>query len=239
MKKIATELHVIEKTKRNKRKVTQVEPNENIWITGLWRVSDTTAMSLIGGKIFVHPSQNKPSIIGGKVLSFTSNSNGRKSFKFIADPELSNIFATGSWGNEKLIVWGDVNSNNYEIQSEDESSSFAEGRKAYRLHLARERDISLAKKAKSIRLARTGSLKCDVCNFDFTKTYGALGDGYIEAHHTTPISELSGSRKTKLSELVLVCSNCHRMLHRTNPVLDVAGLKNIIKESFINSDDIK
>ena len=40
---------------------------------------------------------------------------------------------------------------------------------------------------------------------------------YIEAHHTTPPRDFTGSAETKVSDLAMVCANCHRMLHRGNP----------------------
>lgn len=65
-------------------------------------------------------------------------------------------------------------------------------------------------------LHRHGRLTCEACGFDFAHTYGALGDGYIECHHLTPLSD-SGNARAAIGDLALVCSNCHRMLHRNGP----------------------
>ena len=102
------------------------------------------------------------------------------------------------------------------IASEDDESAFPEGRERYRLHRELERDPSISKTAKEKRLGATGKLECDVCGFNFTSVYGKLGKGFIEAHHQTPVSRLDGKTKTKVADLALVCSNCHRMLHRGN-----------------------
>ena len=71
-------------------------------------------------------------------------------------------------------------------------------------------------------------LKCEVCGFDFEKTYGKLGAGYIEVHHKKPVSE--GVRMTDLnSDLAMLCSNCHRMIHRgRDHMLTIEELKKII-----------
>lgn len=61
----------------------------------------------------------------------------------------------------------------------------------------------------------SGNLKCEICKFDFSYHYGLHGKGFIECHHTNPIAG-NGVRKTEIEDLVLVCSNCHRMLHRKN-----------------------
>jgi predicted HNH restriction endonuclease len=113
--------------------------------------------------------------------------------------------------------------------NEDDESSYPEGSTFFVAHRRLERDGELPTRAKEKRLAETGELACDVCSFSFTKAYGELGIGFIEAHHTVPVSELAGRRKTQLSELALVCSNCHRMLHRGARVLSVAELREIMR----------
>ena len=100
-------------------------------------------------------------------------------------------------------------------------NSAKEGKVLQRLHKYRERNGNLARIKKDKTLAQRGCLACEVCNFDFSATYGDLGDGYIECHHTTPLSELSKETKTTINDLALVCANCHRMLHRfSNLTLD-------------------
>jgi predicted HNH restriction endonuclease len=111
------------------------------------------------------------------------------------------------------------------ISLEDEESRFPEGVVRYRMHRELERDTAHARRAKQLRLLKTGTLACDICKFDFTERYGPLGSGYIEAHHTIPVSRLDGRTKTKLSDFALVCSNCHRMLHFGKPILSVEKLR--------------
>ncbi|GAB6158809.1 hypothetical protein JCM39194_20090 [Desulfotomaculum varum] len=60
-------------------------------------------------------------------------------------------------------------------------------------------------------------------------------EGYIECHHTIPISEYAKEIKTRVSDLALVCSNCHRMLHRRRPWLSIDQLRNHINNQGINS----
>jgi 5-methylcytosine-specific restriction endonuclease McrA len=111
------------------------------------------------------------------------------------------------------------------VTPEDDESRYPEGAKSYRLHRRLERDGTLAKRAKQNRLAQVGALSCDVCGFDFASAFGKLGAGFIEAHHTVPVSTLRGENNTKLSDLALVCSNCHRMLHRGPHLLSVDDLR--------------
>lgn len=99
-----------------------------------------------------------------------------------------------------------------------------EGGVIMRLHKRYERDSRLVRE--KIAEARTsGQLKCEVCSFDFQTRYGALGAGYIEVHHLKPVNQLGKGGKTKLSDLALVCANCHRMAHRKRIPLDLDSIK--------------
>lgn len=88
-----------------------------------------------------------------------------------------------------------------------------EGQLLLREHVVRERNADLVKKFKN----SLSSFKCTVCGFDFGQTYGKIGRGFIEAHHVEPIASKTASSITKLDDLIAVCSNCHRMLHRKYP----------------------
>lgn len=73
---------------------------------------------------------------------------------------------------------------------------------------------------------------CQICGFDFKKTYGSLGENFIEVHHIKPLSEVNGEvHINPETDLVCVCSNCHSMLHRRrDKVLTVEELKRMIEE---------
>ncbi len=92
--------------------------------------------------------------------------------------------------------------------------SAAEGRELLRVHRSRERNQRLVARKKRDVLAETGRLACEACDFDFAEAFGPLGEGFAECHHTLPLALAVGERRTKLSELAVVCANCHRMLHR-------------------------
>ncbi|WP_224220926.1 HNH endonuclease [Streptomyces olivaceus] len=94
--------------------------------------------------------------------------------------------------------------------------SAVEGRLLARRALTRERNPRL--RALKIRhvLRQDATLRCEVCAFSFTDTYGELGKNYIEVHHITPL-HASGSTETQLADLACLCANCHRMCHRARP----------------------
>lgn len=117
----------------------------------------------------------------------------------------------------------------YKINEEDDRAfEVREGTVIYKLHKYRERDSNIIKRKKEKEFQRLGKLPCEACTFDFYQKYGQLGYKYIECHHRTPLSEFSSSTTTTLKDLALVCSNCHRMLHRKVDTLSVEGLRNIL-----------
>jgi predicted HNH restriction endonuclease len=70
---------------------------------------------------------------------------------------------------------------------------------------------------------------CQVCGFCFGSQYGHIGDGYIEVHHLHPISLRKHKKMaTHVEDVRVVCSNCHRMLHRN-------GKKPIDFDKFLKS----
>lgn len=105
---------------------------------------------------------------------------------------------------------------------------FPEGKEKLVQHLARERSAILTQRAKEKQREEQGKNTCQACGFAFGDKYGKIGKDYIEAHHTIPVSELKPGGKTKLSDIALVCSNCHRMLHRRRPWLTMGQLKEVI-----------
>jgi 5-methylcytosine-specific restriction protein A len=104
-----------------------------------------------------------------------------------------------------------------------------EGKQRERYTNYYERDPKL--RAKAISLHGT---KCMACDFDFEKKYGERGKGFIEVHHLKPVSELGGNTKVDPdTDLTVVCSNCHKMIHRKkNEVLSLAELMKIIQSDY-------
>lgn len=108
---------------------------------------------------------------------------------------------------------------------------FPEGRRIFRLHSARERNPSLISEAKKRAIRRDGTLRCTCCGFDFGLAYGKVGIGYLEAHHTKPLSSLDDDGGiTRIEDLSLVCANCHRMIHRRRPWLVAEDLTKIVQK---------
>ena len=72
---------------------------------------------------------------------------------------------------------------------------------------------------------------CVACGFDFSAHYGLLGNGYIEVHHTTPVSAMGPEYAIDVAtELEPLCANCHAMAHREEPPVSIARLRSIVAE---------
>ncbi len=113
---------------------------------------------------------------------------------------------------------------------EIEDEGFIEGAILEKQHKYKERNPTAVKKKKRKVLNEQGYLKCEVCGFVFQDFYGELGTEYIECHHIIPLADINIERATKMEELALVCSNCHRMLHRKRPWITISELKKIVEE---------
>lgn len=116
------------------------------------------------------------------------------------------------------------------LTNESDESAFPEGRIVYQLHRKHERNRGLVRKKKERFLINQGSLYCEVCGFNFENVYGLKGKGFIECHHNVPVSDLVPGNKTRLRDLTLVCSNCHRILHRYRPWISVEELSKLVED---------
>jgi len=103
-----------------------------------------------------------------------------------------------------------------------------EGYIKYYYHKKYERDLTNRNKAIEYH-----GTKCAICCFDFEKHYGIRGKGYIEIHHTSPLSTLdSETIIDPKTDLVPVCSNCHKMIHRRKDnILSIDEMKKIYNKN--------
>lgn len=104
------------------------------------------------------------------------------------------------------------------------------------LHKRRERSSRLRRQKLNATRRAGLPVACEVCSFNFEHTYGPLGTGYIEIHHVRPLHD-SGPTTTKLSDLALLCSNCHRMIHRARPWLLPAQLEETLRPAISTTSD--
>jgi hypothetical protein len=111
----------------------------------------------------------------------------------------------------------------------DTEIEYSEGKQFYRLHRMRERKSGVVNQAKKIFIKKHGRLFCEACEFDFTKVYGDRGKDFIEGHHTKLVSDMQEGDKTKAEDIAMLCSNCHRMIHK-KPIVSVEELAVIVRK---------
>lgn len=113
---------------------------------------------------------------------------------------------------------------NKKILPYDENLMITEG-------IRKNKNLVLYKRSQKLRdiaikhYTAHGKISCTACSFDFYVFYGAIGRGYIEIHHIKPVFQYEDERKSvfitrALKNVIPVCSNCHRMIHRRrqNPI---------------------
>ena len=110
---------------------------------------------------------------------------------------------------------------------ENPVETFLEGAQSERLVNVYERNPHLKSRTLDIH-----GLSCMVCCFNFEDYYGEHGRNYIEVHHKIPVAQISEEHTVDPeTDMVVVCSNCHRMLHRKlNNPLSLEDLKKLISQ---------
>jgi hypothetical protein len=105
-----------------------------------------------------------------------------------------------------------------------------EGHGKLATHMRYERDSNLIRTIKETAIKANPMLNCEICGFSFFEKYGELGQGFIEAHHKRPLSVTRETKTTRV-DIALVCSNCHRMIHK--------GISQLDNNSTMTTDELK
>jgi 5-methylcytosine-specific restriction protein A len=96
----------------------------------------------------------------------------------------------------------------------------------YAFHRKVERNRTAAKQAKTFH-----GLRCQACDLDFEECYGAIGKGFIEAHHLKPIASLEEGVAVTYdvaADFAVLCANCHRMIHKSDDPSDLNKFRQAI-----------
>lgn len=209
---------------------------------------------------------NKMNASLGKPISATfRNANGvyMKLMNFRRfDPDFINVGKVGlSRGNkDEEVVWqkfsgnpahlnqvanairqalGNIHDTQFGMDEDLGVQEAHEGRVLTRLHRYRERNRTIVEQRKKLALAQQGCLACEVCGFNFSDQYGEVGAGIIEVHHTKPLHTLGENGKTKLEDLVLLCANCHRVIHSSRKWLSIEQVRMAYKKNSMLEKNVK
>lgn len=114
-------------------------------------------------------------------------------------------------------------------QAQRVATEFAEGERSRREAAFFKRNPRLRAEA-----IATYGYKCRGCLKTLSEIYGRIGEGYIEIHHLNPLGERSESGSevvnTTVADVIPLCANCHRMVHRRRPALTLDELQDAMRE---------
>ena len=111
---------------------------------------------------------------------------------------------TSVLGLRESLLSGDMD----ELVSPSQEARTEGGQKVFTL-VRPERNRKLRETALALH-----GYDCMSCGFNFEEFYGEIGKGFIEVHHVVPLAK-AGVRETDAeNDLVVLCANCHRMVHR-------------------------
>jgi 5-methylcytosine-specific restriction enzyme A len=176
-----------------------------------------------------HPDRARP----GKKKSNGNRLDPEVLYEYLADPAKGRAIAARI---RELFMAADISTTEMPDLDLDDLLT-GEGGVVLRAHLRRERDPKLRSRKLADTKKRGLPIMCEVCSFDYARAYGAHGVDYIECHHCVPL-HVTGETKTRVTDLALLCSNCHRMIHRSKRWLTVEELKQLVDaQRQQNSDD--
>ncbi|MGE7662657.1 HNH endonuclease [Peribacillus sp. NPDC097197] len=117
--------------------------------------------------------------------------------------------------------------NDIDSEHSEEDDYYNDGATIY--YYGRRYERNPKNRAKTIEIH---GFNCAGCGFNFEKRYGERGKDFIEVHHIKPLSTIQEEVAINpATDLVPVCSNCHRMIHRKkDEVLTIEELKELIKK---------
>lgn len=209
-----------------------------------------TALRLLGGEAQAKYIKDKVTELrGGMPAHYGRSHSYRETIqKKIEDhcPQSDNwkssnrpVFERVRRGVYRLIEEGPTEEQRLKSQIEEDLNSLAEeegaveGEKKAKLIAYFERNPAL----RTAAVAFHGTT-CKACGFNFEAAYGERGRDYIEVHHLVPISTLpEPSSINPKEDLTVLCSNCHRMVHRKRDApLSIEELRSIVSRSGTNAE---
>lgn len=74
---------------------------------------------------------------------------------------------------------------------------------------------------------------CMACGLNPAKEYGEDKKEIMEAHHKNPYSEINEGeiREVKTDDFLILCPNCHKLIHKLDSPDDLEGLKELVNKT--------
>ena len=174
--------------------------------------------------VTIHPNQTLDGWVvtntGFKIEVITRTSAGQYDDDAVVTTA-SNIMAPLLAALAELIGYDD--SDGSEVPASNEVPFDLEGALTINTFMKRER----SRRNRMLCLAIHGD-RCAVCRLIPAEFYPGL-PSIIEVHHIEPVSQLTEPKAYDPStDLIPLCPNCHRAIHRTSPAMLPADLREIL-----------
>ena len=159
----------------------------------------------------------------------------------IVDYLLNNTFSSEDL-KEAFEAINDNRETDKKVEIFDENTTVIEGTQAIVKTKVYKRSSKLREKAIQFYTV-DDRIKCQACCFDFEEFYGEYGKNFIEIHHQKPVFQFKGDDlertiKEALENVIPVCSNCHRMIHRKrDDPLSLEQLKDYVQQDLDFCED--
>gem|GEM_PF-225919 len=201
------------------------------------RPSETVFMQIVGN-LKSHNTFGKNGYANDEEGGFKITESGRE--HLLQNKEVLNYLLTNgfSYSDIQECLRKIESNQNKKMEVFDENIIIREGRK--KLIEANFYERSSKLRSYAIRyFSIDNKVSCQCCNFNFQDFYGEeIGKDFIEIHHTKPIfryeeDDLDKTIEQAMENLIPVCSNCHRMIHKNPHALEIQ-----ILTASINSNGV-
>jgi len=142
-------------------------------------------------------------------------------------PQSSGIEINPGVTDELEAVWFDflttqeIRHNPFKETEKDEQKVYTEGTPNQVLVTKYERNPF----ARKTCIQHFG-LSCSICEFDFEKKYGELGNGFIHVHDLKQVANIKKEYKIDpIKDLRPVCPNCQAMIHKLKEPYTIEEMK--------------
>lgn len=173
-----------------------------------------------------------------KEEKFEITEKGRLSIKDNKD-SLLYLLGNNFNSNDSMEGLNSLTEHQDKMEVFDEDILITEGSSEYVLSKKIKRSVKLRNYAIEYYLDVRGNISCDICGFDFEYVYGEPAAGYIEMHHLEPVYMYKGDDIQKTIEdaiknLLPVCANCHRVIHRTRPPYEISDVRQFYEDRLVS-----
>jgi hypothetical protein len=96
--------------------------------------------------------------------------------------------------------------------------------------IAKELRFTIRSRSRPLREAALAASNgvCEACGVDYSRFFGGLGMAVLQVHHKKQLAKQEEAVVTGLSDLAVVCANCHALIHSNkDSAMEVSALSSL------------